>query len=113
MKILYVLFFLFPAFSGLAQEDEKVKDIIESLAENLPEDTDLSELTEKLAYFRKHPINLNKTTPEQLKSLVFLSAAQIGSFFNYFQSNTKLLDVLELQAIPGFDITTITGFCLL
>lgn len=107
MRVLCVLLFLLVSFNTLAQEDEKVRDIIESLAENVPEDTDLSELTEKLAYFRKHPINLNKTTPEQLKSLVFLSAAQIGSFFNYLHSNTKLLDVLELQAIPGFDIATI------
>ncbi|MDR6781615.1 hypothetical protein ABIE26_001897 [Pedobacter africanus] len=107
MKIICLILLILPAFSTLAQEDEKVRDIVESLAENAPDETDLSELTEKLAYFRKHPIHLNKTTPEQLKSLVFLSAAQIGSFFNYLHSNTKLLDVLELQAIPGFDIATI------
>ncbi|SMC37417.1 helix-hairpin-helix domain-containing protein [Pedobacter africanus] len=107
MRRLCVLFLLLVSLNGLAQEDEKIKDIIESLAENIPEDADLSELTEKLAHFRKHPINLNRTKPEELKNLVFLSAAQIASFFNYLNSNAKLLDVLELQAIPGFDITTI------
>ena len=107
MRRLCVLFLLLVGLNGLAQEDEKVKDIMESLAENVPEDADLSELTEKLAHFRKHPINLNSTRPEELKSLVFLTAAQIASFFNYLKSNTKLLDVLELQAIHGFDIATI------
>lgn len=101
------LFLLLLTFNALAQEEEKVKDLIENLAENLPEEPDLSELTEKLAHFRKRPINLNKTSPEQLKELVFLSAAQIGNFFSYLKNSAQLIDVLELQAIPGFDIETI------
>jgi hypothetical protein len=107
MKILCILFFLLYGFNSLAQEDEKVRDIMESLAENSTEDEDLSELTERLTFFRKHPINLNKTSAGELKSLIFLSAAQIGNFFSYLRVNAKLLDVLELQAVPGFDIETI------
>lgn len=80
---------------------------MEGLAENSTADEDLSELTERLFFFRKHPIDLNKTNAEELKTLVFLSAAQIGNFFIYRNTNTKLLDILELQAIPGFDIETI------
>lgn len=106
MKILCLLFLLQSTLSTMAQEEEKLKDIIESLAENSPEDQDLSELTEKLTFFRKNPINLHKTSPEELKALIFLSPLQISNFFNYI-ANTKLLDVLELQAIPGFDPETI------
>lgn len=89
----------------MAQEEE-IRAVIENLAESLSEEEDFSELTEKLSFFRKHPINLNKTTPEALKSLFFLSSLQIGNFFSYLE-NTRLMDVLELQAIPGFDPGTI------
>ena len=53
----------------MAQEDELIKEIVESFAENLSEDYDLSELIDQLHYLRKHPINLNNTTPEELKKL--------------------------------------------
>lgn len=89
----------------MAQEEE-IRAVIESLAENLSEDEDFSELSERLFSFRKHPINLNKTTHEELKSLFFLSTLQISNFFSYL-TNTRLIDVLELQAIPGFDPETI------
>ncbi|RZM21545.1 MAG: helix-hairpin-helix domain-containing protein, partial [Pedobacter sp.] len=72
------------------------------------EDYDLSELTEQLHYLRRHPIDLNNTHPAELKKLVFLSALQISNFFAHLNSNGKLLDVLELQGIDGFDPETIT-----
>jgi hypothetical protein len=106
MRILCLLFLLQSGMCAIAQEEEKIKDLIEGLAENSPEEEDLSELTDRLSFFRKHPINLHKTSPEELKGLIFLSPLQISNFFTYI-ANTKLLDVLELQAIPGFDPETI------
>jgi len=94
-------------FNAKAQEDSLIKDIIESFAENLSDDYDLSELTERLTYYRKHPIDLNKTSPEVLKNLIFLSPLQISNFFNHLKVSGKLLDLLELQAIEGFDLQTI------
>lgn len=82
-------------------------DIIESQAENLPDDYDLSELTERLEYYLKHPIDLNKATPAQLKELVFLSPLQISNLFEHIGNSGKLADVLELQAIDAFDVQTI------
>lgn len=108
MRLLCLLFWLHYNFAANAQEDDKIKDVIEAIAEHTPEDEDLSELSERLANFRKHPINLNKATPEQLKSLILLSPLQISNFFTY-TSKTRLIDVLELQAIPGFDTHTINS----
>ena len=106
-RILIILLLI--AFSSKAQtqEDEFVKDLIESLAENLPEDFDLSELQDRLVYFKKHPINLNNTTPEELKSLVFLSPLQISNVFNHIKNNGKLIDVFEIQSIADFDTETV------
>lgn len=80
---------------------------MENQAENAAEDEDLSEWTARLEFFRKYPINLNKTNAGELKNLIFLSPLQIGNFFSYLANGNKLLDVLELQAIPGFDPETI------
>lgn len=89
------------------QQDPVIKDIVESLAENLPDDYDLSELIDQLTLYRKHPIDLNKATPEELKTLVFLSPLQISNFFSHIKENGKLIDILELQSIDGFDLQTI------
>jgi hypothetical protein len=90
-----------------AQDHDPVKDIIESLAENLADDYDLSELSERLNYHLKHPIDLNKASSEQLKDLVFLSPLQISNLFEHIRNTGKLANVLELQAIDGFDVQTV------
>jgi predicted component of type VI protein secretion system len=108
-KILTLILLWISVSVGYAQNQEEVeiKDIIESVAENLPEDYDMTELTEVLSRLKKHPINLNNTSVDELKTLVFLSPLQISNFFNHLQENGKLLDVLELQSIDGFDPETI------
>lgn len=89
------------------QEDLFIKDLIESIAENLPDDFDLSELQDRLTYYKKRPINLNNTNPEELKTLFFLSPIQISNIFTHIKTNGKFIDVLELQSVPEFDIETI------
>lgn len=109
MRFSYLLILLLFSLSLKAQnqEDTFVKDLIESLAENLPEDYDLSELAERLVFYKKHPINLNKTDAETLKELAFLSPLQINSLLSHLKNNGKLIDVLELQGVPSFDLVTI------
>ncbi len=85
------------------EQDVVIKDILESVAENLPEDYDMTELIDVLTRLKKHPINLNRTTPEELKTLVFLSPLQISNFFTHLKENGNFVDVLELQTIDGFD----------
>lgn len=89
------------------QEDVLIKDLIESIAENSPDDFDLSELQDRLTYYRKRPINLNNTNPEELKTLFFLSPIQISNIFTHIKTNGKFIDVLELQSVPEFDVETI------
>ncbi|KQR67512.1 hypothetical protein ASF92_17660 [Pedobacter sp. Leaf176] len=91
----------------IAEQEVNVRDILESVAENLPEDYDLTELIEVLNRYRKHPVNLNKTTPDELKTFVFISPLQISNFFAYLKENGNLIDVLELQSIDGFTTQTI------
>ncbi|WP_316818932.1 helix-hairpin-helix domain-containing protein [Pedobacter nyackensis] len=108
MRFLCLLFWLHCNLAANAQEDDKIKDVIEAVTAHNLDDEDLSELSERLTNLRRHPINLNKATPEQLKSLFLLSPLQISNFFAY-RAKTKFMDPLELQAIPGFDIQTINS----
>jgi len=97
----------FIANAQIGEQETDVKDIIESVAENLPDDYDMTELIEMLTRYKKHPINLNKTSPDELKTLVFLSPLQISNFIAYVKENGNFVDVLELQSIDGFDIKTV------
>jgi len=105
--ITILLLFISFATKAQTQDDKFVQDLIESLAENLPEDFDLSELQDRLLFYKKRPINLNKTTTEELNSLIFLSPLQISNLFTHLEKNGKLIDVLELQSIPNFDLETV------
>lgn len=97
----------FIANAQINEEQVEMRDILESVAENLPDDYDITELVDILVRYRKHPINLNKTTPDELKTLVFLSPLQISNFFSHIKENGDLADVLEMQSIDGFDAKTI------
>ena len=106
-KILLVLLMISIYAKAQIQEDEFIKDLIESLAENLPEDFDISEYQDRINYYQKNPINLNKTNYEELNGLLFLSPLQISNLFYHIKTYGKLIDVLELQSIPEFDDITI------
>lgn len=95
------------SFCASAQEDSVIREVTARLAESLPEATDLSQLTERLSFYQQHPIELNHAKPDQFKELVFISALQISNFFSHLKISGPLKDVLELQAIDGFDLETI------
>jgi hypothetical protein len=90
-----------------AQENPEIKSVLTMVAETLPEETDLSDLSSRLYYYKDHPIDLNAAKPEQLRELVFLTAIQIDNFYKHLQSAGKLHDLLELQGIDGFDTETV------
>ncbi|SFU91927.1 hypothetical protein SAMN04487941_3346 [Pontibacter akesuensis] len=79
----------------------------ELFAEQDDENVSYEDLYETLFQYYQRPIDLNRTTPEELASLYLLSRPQIVSFFTYLQENGDLLSIYELQAIPGFDRLTI------
>jgi hypothetical protein len=80
---------------------------LEAMAEkndSQPED-DSYELD--LDYFSRHPLNLNIADEEDLNQLHILEVLQIKNFISYRKLLGLLLSIYELQAIPGWDITTI------
>ena len=94
-----------------AQEKESTQTLLEQQLENGTEqevtDTDDDEYGQQLEYFKKHPLNLNEATEEELRFLHLLSELQIINFTRYKNLLGQLIDIYELQSIPGWDIVTI------
>ena len=109
-KTIFIIFCLISACSStaLCQEDSSIKELIENISENISEDFDIFELTERLTYYRSHPLNLNEATEAQLKELVFLTPIQINNLLKHISINGKLISLLELQSIEGFEVSTIS-----
>ena len=106
----FTAFLVMIGFIASAQTPEpqlEIKDILESVAENLPDDYDMTELIDILIRYKKHPVNLNKTTPEELNTFIFLSPLQISNFFTRIKESGNIADILELQSIDGFDVKTV------
>ena len=68
---------------------------------------DLSNLEDVWNYYLDHPLNLNKTSKEELSSLLLLNEFQIKDLFNHLKNNGKLLSIYELQSITSWDEKTI------
>lgn len=80
---------------------------LENIAENSDEEPKDDDFLQQLDYFRKHPVNLNAATTEELQALKFLTDLQIDNFLRYRNLLGKLISIYELQAVPTWDILTI------
>lgn len=70
-------------------------------------DANSEEVYENLLQILSSPYDLNRVSKEELQLLQIMTDAQIESFLSYRKQNGDLVDIHELQAIPGFDITII------
>lgn len=90
------------------QPSTGVEQELENLTQNNEDaETEDDSYQQELAQFLKDPINLNTADVVLLKELRPLSALQIQNLVMYRQYLGKLNSVYELQAIPGWDISTI------
>ena len=107
-KIVFWSLFLI-SYNGNCQNefDQAVQTKIEELYETSSSETDLSDLADKLDEFRDHPINLNKTTVNELRRIPFLTDKQINSLMSFIDTYGEFYSVNELRAIDGFDSATI------
>ncbi len=80
---------------------------LENLTELNEEATEDDGYWQQLESLRRHPLDLNRASREDLEGLPMLSALQIDAFFSYRKLLGKLSGLQELQAIPGWDLVTI------
>jgi hypothetical protein len=108
---LLIIHFLFSTLTLAAQEPPRPAIDIESFAERIfplqEDDLPYEDLYETLLLFYTQPLDLNKASREELKSLYLLNHQQIESLLQHIERNGRLLSLYELQAVPGWDLFTI------
>jgi hypothetical protein len=107
----FILFLLIvKPVSTFSQDDttDLIEKILDILSRDPNEDHDYSDVAERLNYYKKHPIDLNAATQEQLKELIFLSPIQINQIISHRIENGLFIDVLELQSIRSLDMESIS-----
>ncbi|GAA4737910.1 ComEA family DNA-binding protein [Flavisolibacter ginsenosidimutans] len=102
------LLFAYCCFLGLIAGAQDLPASTQQQLENLG-DEELKDdaLLQSLAFYKKHPLNLNEATAEDLQALRLLTALQTDAFLRYRAAFGKLIDIYELQAVPGFDVASI------
>lgn len=113
MRILFVLVGLFLLImQTTAQVAEPVTTNIEQQLENVTENNEDVETEDDshlqlMIQFLKNPIELNYADAAELNQLRVLTPIQVQNFLLYRNLVGKLVDVYELQAVPGWDISII------
>ena len=84
--------------------------ILEQQLENLTESaddvvTEDDSYLQELVQFIKEPLNLNYADEGQLQELKLLSPLQINNLIAYRNLLGNLINIYELQAIPGWDVS--------
>ncbi len=95
-----------------AQVTETVIPNTEQQLENITEnngdvETEDDAYLQQLMQLIKNPIELNEVNEPDLSELRMLTPLQVQSFILYRKLAGKLIDIYELQAIPGWDISVI------
>ena len=117
MKVIIVaIFILISCQLCLGQpptkQQEQTNSNTEQQLENITENSEdaVSEddtFLQQLDILKRNPINLNYATTEELKQTRLLTLFQINNLLNYRIFLGKLIDIYELQAVPGFDVATL------
>lgn len=91
----------------LVDPEAIVEDLVEEVIEEEEEELDFSEISSRLNYYLRNPIDINKTDGRELIELYFLSPLQVQNFLSYRELSGNFISVYELQSITGFDEQTI------
>jgi len=90
-----------------AQDEADTEALVDRFLPDAEEESDLESMIDLLYQYYQQPINLNKCTRQELADLQLLSEGQLAAFFDYRNRFGNFISLLELQAVPGFDPSTI------
>ena len=108
MKSIYKLCLLSGLFfSSLIHAQEIPEQQIENLAAATEAETEDDQSLQEMDQLLRHPVQLNEADASELRQLSILTEVQIHSFLQYRRLAGKLLHLYELQAVPGWDLSTI------
>ena len=112
LSFLLLFFNVSDTFSQNLDIEKEKNRIIESRIEFLLDnnesgDADYTTLFEQLEFYYRKPINLNKTSYEELQSLGLINDIQINNLLEHIEKYGKLITLEELQTVNGMDLESI------
>jgi hypothetical protein len=111
MKKVLLVWALALSLAGSGQIPEEKDALLDRIADELlstaEEDVSYEELYETLTHLLANPVDINSVTREQLRAVMILNEAEINALLHYRDQQGPLMDLLELQAIPGWTPETI------
>lgn len=78
------------------------EDLLESVGENMSDDTDIQEILDDLEGFMQNPLKINLATKDDLMHLHLLSDVQIDDLLKYRDKTGTIYSLFELVAVDGF-----------
>ena len=111
-KFILLVLGLASCFIIYAQQTELPNITTEQQLENITEnnedlETEDDSYLQEMAQFQKNPININSADETLLKELRVLSPMQIQNLLAYRTLLGNLVNIYELQAVPGWDLHTL------
>ena len=88
---------------GQSETDMLMERLAEFMAEDQLEDFDFSEVAERLEFYVRHPINLNRTDGSELRELQFIPELFIDNLLEHRDQSGTFISSYELQAVRGAD----------
>ncbi|MFT6055567.1 MAG: hypothetical protein ACJASP_002472, partial [Roseivirga sp.] len=107
ISVIICLFGFKFSISAQNSPDFNIESFIEELFSLQEANIDYEDLYESLLLLYQTPIDINRASTGELKSLYVLSNQQIISLQTYIKEKGKLLTLYELQLIDGFDFATL------
>ncbi|MEC3881365.1 ComEA family DNA-binding protein [Parapedobacter sp. 10938] len=89
---------------GQNNVDRLIEQLTELAMEDLDENFDLSDLADRLYYYQRHPIDLNRTDGSELRELQFVPQLFIDNLLEHRSRSGAFVAIEELQAIDGLNI---------
>ncbi|UJP64614.1 ComEA family DNA-binding protein [Mongoliitalea daihaiensis] len=105
---LTLLLIQLPAFTQTYRRGEiNLENFVEELFAQQKEDQDYEDLYENVLQLLLNPLDLNKASEEDLKSIFILLPHQVRALIAHREKFGKFISIYELQAVEGFDLLLI------
>ena len=118
-KIAVYLFFLILSVQCAAQAPQKPEkqqeppntvteqQLENNTAGNADNETEDDSYLQALVQYKANPLNINYASETTLKNINLLTPLQVQNFMAYRSYLGNLINIYELQAVPGWDVATI------
>jgi hypothetical protein len=105
IRLFIIPWLIIHAFSLHAQDHEQLFDRLFSEIFVTPDNVEnLEEVYQQLYYYYHNPVNLNKASAEELRTLLVLNEQQVADIIQHRERTGNFLSLYELQAIPSLSI---------